>query len=259
MDLRPVLLVLSGIPGAGKTTLARAISEAKTHSEHICFDAGMQGEFSPEKWREAQACFYGRVTDAINRQVRLVIVDDNLNYLSMVKKYCRLARAHGYAVLHVVLRVAVETAVRRNRGRPVPVPEEIVVAMHRQLEKQRFLPSSVEVQEADVDTLADTVRRAVDERRTEAVQTEETEERQGRDSGEEPLHRADLRLRALIADRVQSCEHRERAGVAKTLARVKAEILQALRKETVLSVAEAEDHASLLFTSLFLSSYTELR
>lgn len=99
-----LLVVLYGLPGAGKSTLAKGVGEALGGSvcHHISVDDLMgasEGEWTPaarEAWHAARATMILRVReviDAAEAEVPLVVIlDDNFQLKSMRKAVFHLAR-----------------------------------------------------------------------------------------------------------------------------------------------------------------------
>lgn len=252
--VRPVLVVLSGLPASGKTTLARELLDQDC--EHICFDEVMTAEFSPENWRNAQGTFFALIEEAVKRRVGTVIADDNHCFLSAVKRLQRLARCNEYAFLHILLRVEPEVAVARNIVRTCPVPDAVIWRMNSQMERQRFLRSTQELTTENFAAAVTTAKALLARKRTEPEEPLDEEERPDT-SSEEPMHRADLKLRALVAEEIR--KHEGKALLAKALGKVKAEVLAALRRENEVSIEEAEDRAAFLFTAACTQFLPELR
>ncbi|KAK9813223.1 hypothetical protein WJX72_010984 [[Myrmecia] bisecta] len=156
------LLVLCGLPAAGKTTIAIALAAAaagqSVKTEVVCFDdAHPQGTgssesaiqaFDPTLWkasRQAAICKVQQLlsaphtassTDGASGGQLLVIVDDNMQYRSMRHECFKLARAHQAAYVQIYLPVSLEEALQRNACREGPprVPDQVICRMHEVLE-----------------------------------------------------------------------------------------------------------------------------
>lgn len=240
------MLVLSGVPAAGKSTLASELSRREVESVHICFDRILAnlGDFTPEHWQRAQLEFYSQVEAAAKTTRSLVIVDDNLNYLSMVKKYQRLAANCNCVFLHIVLQVDFNTALFRNQTRPCPIPDSIIEKMHSQMESQRFLPNSQVLVSGPLDQLVEAAMALVQDCRSKTP-----EEVRGNElpvssaASSTPLHLADLHLRSLISRLLVPLPSSVRASAGPSLALIKTQVLCALRAEVLLDKEQAKAEA----------------
>lgn len=81
-------VLLVGIPGAGKSTIARAIKDSLVDAEVIEFDQVELelngGTFSSEKWQASREQSMKRAKEST---ANYVILDDNFYYRSMRKPY----------------------------------------------------------------------------------------------------------------------------------------------------------------------------
>ena len=128
-------MVLCGLPGAGKSVLARGLETAaeaagvvctRVSFDEVCATALSGGEspesFDPVAWRRDRATALSLV-DAALRQAegesgeRVVIVDDNMFYRSMRRVIFRMCRENRCAFVTIHVRVSAEVATGRNRAR----------------------------------------------------------------------------------------------------------------------------------------------
>ncbi len=150
------MLVLCGIPGSGKSTIAAALAAAsKTANSPAVFlfdfdkpTGDLLAEFDPEKWKQDRASSLLAVFQALSsldgnsyantstatsaatkvNQQQLIIVDDTMHYRSMRAECWRIARATGAAYLYSHIKCPIEVALERNSHRPAGqrVPEEVL-------------------------------------------------------------------------------------------------------------------------------------
>jgi len=162
-----LVVVLVGLPGAGKSTLTAALARdlptaVGCRVVTVCVDE-VQEEVAREggdaaghaaaaddgsapwvdapAWHAARGAALRSVACALDEVVAeapplAIIVDDNAYYHSMRKPYASLARGGGYAYAEVELVVPPETAAERNDARPPParVPPDVISRMARRLE-----------------------------------------------------------------------------------------------------------------------------
>ncbi|MEA5452124.1 AAA family ATPase [Leptolyngbya sp. CCNP1308] len=143
-DAIPVpLLMLVGIPGSGKSTWARDFVLANSRYRIVSTDdlraqlygdAAIQGDWLRIwqqvviRWRQAIAAIHqgeleGVIYDATNARRR------------HRREAIAAARQSGFAPITLVwFDLPLSLALERNRGRSQPVPDDIIAAMHRQLQ-----------------------------------------------------------------------------------------------------------------------------
>lgn len=122
------LIVLVGIPGSGKTTLAEKLVEkgylslnADSIRHELYGDAANQGD--PE---EVFAIFFKQLEAALKAEKAIVIDNTNSNPKQR-KPILDMAKAHGYEDIQIwIMDVALEICLQRNKGRERVVDEEIV-------------------------------------------------------------------------------------------------------------------------------------
>lgn len=117
-----LLIMLSGIPGSGKTTIATALIPLLGDVEVISTDVigGRRGRYAKLKRR----------LDELAGRRRYVVLDGTF--------YSRAhrdgVRGIGYPVLLVYLRCPVEVCLARNRERRAAIPEKGVLGIRRRFE-----------------------------------------------------------------------------------------------------------------------------
>lgn len=166
-----MVLVLCGLPGAGKSTLARRLAQSSaTHIDgelqvevhHISFDDVDIGgvvaasseveevaiDFEADRWCRSRALALLEVERRIDesRQTnnsigtcvsrRLIVVDDNMYYRSMRHQCYLLAKKHEVPYGQVYVEVPLAVALARNARRTgsARVPDEIIERMHARFE-----------------------------------------------------------------------------------------------------------------------------
>ena len=161
MAAHTCLVVLCGLPGAGKTTLSENLVREveKTHGstsslkvvpKHIAFDEvggdDVQGrsssEYDPDVWkknrRKAHELVEAEVSTApveLGEERKLVIVDDNMHLRSMRRQMYLLARQHRTDFVIVYVHIPLSEALGRNvRRGSSSVPEHVISRMHSTFE-----------------------------------------------------------------------------------------------------------------------------
>jgi len=144
----PLILLLCGLPGSGKTTLSRQLAKTmRTNgipTEVLRFDAhekkayeeSKTSKFEPESWKRAREACFRALRDAMDedeedeeeRKQRCVILDDTMHYKSMRREAYRYAREFraAFVVVHVDVdeKECWERNSRREDGDVLKVPRE---------------------------------------------------------------------------------------------------------------------------------------
>ncbi|CAJ1365384.1 unnamed protein product [Effrenium voratum] len=127
------LLLVCGLPGCGKSTFCKELVarggeeswQGTSRWIHFCYDEVErtlrtdESQFDPETWQAARAKISGDVAALLdNSDGRIVIVlDDNMYYRSMRKRWYHLCRDRGCAYHQVFLQAPLDVCLERNQRR----------------------------------------------------------------------------------------------------------------------------------------------
>lgn len=131
------IILMIGVPGAGKTTLAKKIAEkgfrcmnADSIREELYGNAADQGDKE-----EVFGLFFKRLEEAMAEGVNLIIDNTNLNPKQRKPILDRCAQ-FGYDDVQLwLLDIPLDLCLERNRSRDRIVPEDIVANMFMELNR----------------------------------------------------------------------------------------------------------------------------
>lgn len=120
------LFLLRGLPGAGKSTLAKSLGGVHAEADKYFMDKG-EYKFDPSKTRDAHAWCQNIVAAAMITEQSRIVVSNTFTQEWEMDHYFELAKEYGYRVYSLIVE-------NRHDGKNQHgVPEEKLIQM-----KQRF-------------------------------------------------------------------------------------------------------------------------
>jgi predicted kinase len=136
------LVILMGLPGSGKTTLAQYLLTASPERRLISTDAVRAQLFGDEAvqgpwlqvWQEVQQQLQQAVAQISQGQIPDAIYDATNTARKQRRRVLTLARSLGFKeIVGFWLDLPLEVCLARNHQRDRVVPEAVMLRMHRQL------------------------------------------------------------------------------------------------------------------------------
>ncbi len=120
-----MLLLITGLPGSGKTTIARAYAERcralHLNSDHVRAQLGLLGHYSAEAKQQVYDALLARTREALLAG-RNVVLDSVLHREAVREPFRRVAAECGTPCYWVLLHISEETA-RQRLAQPRPDSE----------------------------------------------------------------------------------------------------------------------------------------
>ena len=125
------LLLVCGLPGSGKTSFCRAlVAQGGLGAKwvHVCYDEVEQGlrfdqsKFDPDTWQQARMKVVSDVRQLLeassaSEHGMVIVLDDNMYYRSMRKRWYHLCRECSCAYRQLFLQASEEVCIQRNEQR----------------------------------------------------------------------------------------------------------------------------------------------
>jgi predicted kinase len=126
--MEKVLFIVRGLPGSGKTTLAKQLTANVFEADHYFYDNDGNYNFIPSEIKEAHKECQEFVGHAMESNIEKIAVSNTFTQEWEMKPYINLAKEHGYKVFTIVVE-------NRHGGNNVHnVPEDKIEQMANRFE-----------------------------------------------------------------------------------------------------------------------------
>ncbi len=126
--MEKVLFLVRGLPGSGKTTLAKQLTANVFEADHYFYDNDGNYNFIPSEIKEAHKECQQFVRYAMESGIKKIAVSNTFTQEWEMKPYMDLAKEHGYKVFTIVVE-------NRHGGNNVHnVPEDKIEQMANRFE-----------------------------------------------------------------------------------------------------------------------------
>ncbi len=164
---KPLLIMVVGLPGTGKSTFSRALAERRgaTHlnSDVIRAEIGLRGKYDPADKARVYAILQER-TEALLRSGKTVIVDATLYRQGLRQPYHDLARSCGCPLRWIELQTGM-AAIKDRVSRKRPYSEADLAVYEKIKALYEPLPEPYLILETDalaLNTLVETAEEFLD-------------------------------------------------------------------------------------------------
>ena len=226
MECRVLVVCMVGIPGAGKSTVARSLCSSSSSSVRLVvfddFCSRVAALSVVEAALRENSSSSPSSSSSSSSSFSALVVDDNSYYRSMRRDVFRLARDAGARYVALLLDTPLHECLSRNAARQGKerIEEHLVVRMHQRLERpsDRGWDRCV-VYQGDI-TWQTLMEHSILPHQKEDEEEEQTKKQT---SSAEML---DLQLRREISEKVAAADPKDRAALAAKLNKERKEKLK---------------------------------
>lgn len=127
-----VLIIMIGVPGSGKTTLAQKIS-SKCHVPIVSSDSIRKQLYGSESIQGNYETVFNEVYRQINKQIECGICIYDATNTKKIWRYTAIARTLPSEVIYMIVNPGLEKALEQNANRDRICPEHVINRMYNQL------------------------------------------------------------------------------------------------------------------------------
>ncbi|XP_052426695.1 L-seryl-tRNA(Sec) kinase isoform X2 [Carassius gibelio] len=201
-----------------------------------------------DRMQQQQSVSHTHTHTHTHSQPLVVLLDDNFYYQSMRYQIQQLARKYGVGFCQVFLQCPLHVCLQRNRCRPQPVPDEVLLQMCERMEppneirnpweqQSLTLDSTEDIADGHIQKLMDLLVSALENPLSPVQDESKQKEADRRLCASSALHQADQTCRRLVSQTVASARGQASPDVMKALTKALIELktvfLQELKKDVL--------------------------
>ena len=101
--MEKVLYIVRGVPGSGKTTLAKQLTANVFEADHYFYDNNGNYNFIPSEIKEAHKECHQFVGHAMESGIKKIAVSNTFTQEWEMEPYFELAKKHGFEVFTIIV------------------------------------------------------------------------------------------------------------------------------------------------------------
>jgi predicted kinase len=101
--MNKTLILLRGLPGAGKSTLAQQLGGVHIEADHFFINLAGSYKFDPTKLKDAHAWCVSKTEHCMELSLENIIVSNTFTQEWEMENYYELAKQYGYTVHSVIV------------------------------------------------------------------------------------------------------------------------------------------------------------
>ena len=101
--MNKTLILLRGLPGAGKSTFAQQLNGVHIEADHFFINLAGSYKFDPTKLKDAHAWCASKTEHCMELNLETIIVSNTFTQEWEMEKYYDLAKQYGYKIFSIIV------------------------------------------------------------------------------------------------------------------------------------------------------------